>query len=68
MLHVQMDDILVVAPPHEIFDLRKDVVRLLLAAGFAINIPKSSLRPRASVHFLGLTLDFVRRVYAVCAA
>lgn len=60
---IHVDDILIAAPPHRITDLRQQLITSLRRAGFVINITKSQIRPSPKITYLGLDLDFNKRIY-----
>lgn len=65
---VHIDDVFFAAPEHILVPLVPAIVAAFSSAGFTLNERKSLLVPSRVINYLGLTIDFTRRSYAISDA
>lgn len=63
LLWVHVDDIILIAPPHEITDLCQQLCTAITNAGFVINETKSQLTPTSRIRYLGIDIDMTKRCF-----
>lgn len=63
LLWTHIDDMILLAPPHQIRGLLSGLLRAIHTAGFVINARKSQMEPVETIDYLGIHIDLQKRCF-----